>query len=357
MHQVTEFFKNLFSTADFQARWASGVWSNFHGWLYIISDILIWAAFVAIPIIIIRFISGRRHLIAFNNIYFLFAAFILSAGFTQLTDAVLFWIPLFRFDGLLKFITAVISWITVFALIKALPKAFAFKTAQELQSEIDLRIKVEQELETKNRQLSEAEKIAKIGYGHWDLINDKIVLSDQAYDIYSLPKGTQLSFDSFINIVHPDDRDKVRNIAYKIIATRHFNEFEFRIIANGIIKYLRINGEIKYDRYGNIIMMIGILQDITEKQQSLNRIEQQNNMLMEIASIHSHNVRGPLATIMGLASMFNEKDVTDPDNVLIIEGIKVASENLDKIVTDIVQKSWSVEILKQPEPVAVETRA
>ena len=50
--------------------------------------------------------------------------------------------------------------------------------------------------------------------------------------------------------------------------------------------------------------------------------------------------------------MFNDKDVADPDNVLIIEGIKVASENLDKIVTDIVQKSWNVELLKEQEALA-----
>lgn len=357
MEQVSDFFENLFSTADFSPRWASGTWSDFHAWVYIISDILIWLAFLAIPVIIIRFVLIRKKAVAFNNLYILFAAFILAAGATQLIDAIIFWTPVFRFSALLKAITALISWITVFALIKVLPKAFALKTAKELQAEIDLRIRAEQELEAKNKQLSEAEKIAKIGYGHWDLINDKIVLSDEAYNIYGLPRGTQLTFDSFIDTIHPDDRDKVRNAVYKIMATRHFEEFEYRIIASTGIKYVRVNGEIKHDHYGNIVKMIGILQDVTEKRQSLNRIELQNNMLMEIASIHSHNVRGPLATIMGLASMFNEKDVTDPDNVLIIEGIKVASENLDKIVTDIVQKSWNVELLKQQELVETSTRA
>lgn len=357
MNQVTEFFKKLFDASDFSPRWQTGNWTEFHGWLYIASDLLIWSAYFAIPLIIIRFITGRKSRIAFNNLYFLFAAFILACGFTQLIDAIIFWSPVYRFSALIKFFTAVISWITVFALIKVLPKAFSFKTAAELQAEIDLRIKAEQELEFKNKQLSDAEKIAKLGYGHWDLEKDSVLLSDEACNIYGVKKGTELSFDSFIETVHPEDREKVRNNIYKIIATKHFEEFYYRIIAQDAIKYLRVNGEVRYNGNGDIVMMIGTLQDVTERQQSLRRIEQQNNVLMEIAAIHSHNVRGPLATIMGLASMFNQKDVSDPDNVLIIEGIKVASESLDEIVTDIVQKSWNVELMKQQEKLLLELEA
>ncbi|MCD6063271.1 MAG: hypothetical protein K0R82_1182, partial [Flavipsychrobacter sp.] len=347
----------LFYSGDFATRWQTGNWSTFHSWLYIVSDLLIWSAYFAIPLIIIRFITGRKSPVAFNNIYFLFAAFILSCGFTQLVDAAIFWNPLYRLSALVKFFTAVISWVTVFALIKVLPKAFSFKTAGELQAEIDLRLKAEKELEHKNKQLSDAEKIAKLGYGQWDIENDRIALSDEACNIYGIAKGAEFSFAALIDTIHPEDREKVKNMVNKIITTRHFEEFSFRITPGGLVKHLRVNGEIRYNGKGDIVMMIGTLQDVTERHHSLHRIEQQNNVLLEIASIHSHNVRGPLATIMGLASMFNQKDVTDPDNVLIIEGIKVASENLDKIVTDIVQKSWNVELMRQQEKLASEIEA
>ena len=82
MKQVAEFFKKLFDTSDWPPRWHCGKWTEFHGWLYIVSDILVWSAYFAIPLIIIRYIS-KKHDARFIRIYFLFAGFILACGGTH----------------------------------------------------------------------------------------------------------------------------------------------------------------------------------------------------------------------------------------------------------------------------------
>lgn len=92
---ISDFFRRLLDTADWPARWHCGQWTGFHGWLYIISDGLIWSAYFSIPLIIIRYIS-RRGDIRFVRLYFLFAAFILACGSTHLLDAVAFWQPASR---------------------------------------------------------------------------------------------------------------------------------------------------------------------------------------------------------------------------------------------------------------------
>jgi len=38
MLQIGEFFRGLFETDRWPARWHCGYWSDFHGWLYIISE-------------------------------------------------------------------------------------------------------------------------------------------------------------------------------------------------------------------------------------------------------------------------------------------------------------------------------
>jgi two-component system, chemotaxis family, sensor kinase Cph1 len=55
MNQVIDFFNNLFSTSEWPARWHCGNWTDFHGWLYIISDLMIWLAYFLIPLIILRY--------------------------------------------------------------------------------------------------------------------------------------------------------------------------------------------------------------------------------------------------------------------------------------------------------------
>jgi len=152
MKQVTDFFKKLLDITDWPPRWHCGKWSEFHGWLYIVSDLLIWASYFAIPVFIIKYISKKHHL-KFVKLYFFFALFILSCGATHFLDAVAFWWPAYRLNALVRFITATVSWITVYHLIKNLPLAFSLKTKSEMQVEIDQRIKAEEELRNLNASL------------------------------------------------------------------------------------------------------------------------------------------------------------------------------------------------------------
>jgi len=152
MNQVIEFFKKLFDSSDWPPRWHCGQWTSFHGWLYIISDLLIWSAYFTIPIVIIRYISKRKD-IRFVKLYFLFAAFILACGATHFLDAVAFWIPAYRLNALFRLITAVISWVTVFYIVKYLPVIFSLKSQRELEVEIEQRNKAEEQVRESEEQV------------------------------------------------------------------------------------------------------------------------------------------------------------------------------------------------------------
>lgn len=138
MYQVIDFFENLFSVSDWPPRWHCGRWSDFHGWMYIISDLMIWTAYFTIPVTIIRFIA-RKQDIRFTRLYFLFAAFILACGATHFLDALAFWLPMYRFSALMRLITGIVSWVTVFYLVKYLPLLFSLKSQEALETEISLR--------------------------------------------------------------------------------------------------------------------------------------------------------------------------------------------------------------------------
>jgi len=127
MEQILEFFRLLFQSDSWPARWSCGNWTGFHGWLYILSSFLISAAYLAIPFILYSFISRRKDT-PFVKVFWLFIIFILSCSLTHLLDGVIFWIPLYRLNALLLCFTALISWFTVFALIQTLPQVFLLRT-------------------------------------------------------------------------------------------------------------------------------------------------------------------------------------------------------------------------------------
>ena len=149
-----EFLRRLFDTTDFTPRWYVGDWSSGLGWLIILSDLAIWAAYTAIPFVLAYFVLRRRDL-PFRGVFVLFVAFILACGATYVVDAAMFWWPVYRFGATVKLFTAVVSWATVFALIPIIPNVLKMRSPEELEREIDSRQRAETALSEANRRLQD----------------------------------------------------------------------------------------------------------------------------------------------------------------------------------------------------------
>ncbi len=79
-----------------------------------------------------------------------------------------------------------------------------------------------------------------------------------------------------------------------------------------------------------------------EKERHLQHIEAQSNVLTDIAYTQSHEIRGPVSTLLGLVEIFNYDDPADPENKEVLEGIASVTKRLDKIVTEVVNKENDV---------------
>jgi len=86
------------------------------------------------------------------------------------------------------------------------------------------------------------------------------------------------------------------------------------------------------DQHNEVIGVNCFLRDITESQEYLHKIEDQNKRLREIAWIQSHRVRAPLASILGLVQLCR---LDDSPNAEIIPMLKRSAEDLDKVILDI----------------------
>lgn len=147
-----DFFTRLFDPSGFPARWQCGPgWQDdpWLGWLHIIADLGIWSAYGAIPFVLMYFLKRRKDL-PFRAIFLLFGAFIFACGTTHLIDVILFWHPIYRFAGLIKIITALVSWGTVFALMRVMPGALKMRSPDDFEKEIQARITAEELLRQTN---------------------------------------------------------------------------------------------------------------------------------------------------------------------------------------------------------------
>lgn len=119
---LVDFSTRLFESRGFPARWTCGSWPEYLGWLHIAADVAIFFAYFAIPVSLFLLLARRRD-VPMRAIVWLFIAFILSCGCTHLVDAAMFYQPMYRFLGLMKVVTAIVSLATVVALIRIMPTA------------------------------------------------------------------------------------------------------------------------------------------------------------------------------------------------------------------------------------------
>ena len=136
---MIEFFSKLFDTSDYPPRWQCGNWSSGEGWLHIISDFATFGAYMAIPCVLVWLLYRRTDVI-FPKVFWLFAAFIFSCGSMHAIEAIIFWHPLYRFSGIVKAVTAIVSWACVIATIKFAPTAIRLPSLTRLNADLENQI-------------------------------------------------------------------------------------------------------------------------------------------------------------------------------------------------------------------------
>ncbi|MDB5016030.1 MAG: fold protein [Mucilaginibacter sp.] len=103
--------------------------------------------------------------------------------------------------------------------------------------------------------------------------------------------------------------------------------------------YYATTREPKMDELNIISRTANILRVLIENKRSLERVKEQNTRLQEIASISSHEIRRPVATILGLVNLFDHSNMDNPLNREIINHLNSTAKELDNVIHAIVEKT------------------
>jgi PAS domain S-box-containing protein len=134
--------------------------------------------------------------------------------------------------------------------------------------DITERKKSEKELLKQKYFLSKAQEIGKIGTWELDIKKNILVWTDENYRIFGLPIGTELTYETFLDCVHPADRKYVDK-EWKAAFNKKPYDIEHRLLmSDGSIKWVREKAQLEFDEQGNCLRGVGFTQDITKRKQA-----------------------------------------------------------------------------------------
>ncbi|MDD2799220.1 MAG: PAS domain S-box protein [Bacteroidales bacterium] len=237
------------------------------------------------------------------------------------------------------------------------------KGIQSTLQDITERKKQEDILKVSEMQLKAAQHLAKIGNWELDLQTNRLLWSDEIFDIFELdPSSFEPTYNAFIENIHPDDRNKVNKAYTKSITDKTSYSIDHRLLMkDGSIKYVHEQCESEFDENGNPIISRGTVQDITERKQIETALYESERKFREMADllpqiVFETDTEGKLTYVNKQAYKifgYDESEnmigistlnfYTDEDKERAIENIKnrVAGEYQGNNEYDIIRKNGS----------------
>lgn len=193
-------------------------------------------------------------------------------------------------------------------------------------------------------ELAKAQAIANLGSWRFDLLTGQLTWSDETYRIFGVEPGVRLDLESFIQHVHPDDREALGEAWAAALAGEPY-DIEHRIVVNGVIKWVREQAEMQFDSAGNPIVGLGSVQDISDIKQAqiatqaaLGEAQRLAQSKSEFLANMSHEIRTPLNAVLGMARIGIRED-QGRNTLALWQRVLGSGEHLLGVINDILDYS------------------
>jgi PAS domain S-box-containing protein len=206
------------------------------------------------------------------------------------------------------------------------------------ENDITDRKRIEQALRDSRADLSRAQSVGQLGSWRLNIQRNELQWSDESHRIFGVPMGTPLSYETFLSVVHPDDREFVDRMWVAALQGAPY-DIEHRLIVDGTVKWVRERAELEFDGQGRLLGGFGTTQDITELKEAEQALIEADRRKDEFLAMLAHELRNPLTPIRNAAHVLSRLEMQEPQVRWAQQTIERQVGHLSRLVDDLLDVS------------------
>jgi len=135
--------------------------------------------------------------------------------------------------------------------------------------------------------LGEAERVAHMGSWVWDVETNEVQWSEELFRILGYdPARDRASTDRFFQAIHPDDREQVRELSARGVASGVSEQVDCRVQRpDGSVRHITMNGVLLFDSSGVLKRAVGTVLDVTDRKVTAFELKKTADFLAEAQHI------------------------------------------------------------------------
>jgi len=141
---------------------------------------------------------------------------------------------------------------------------------------------VEEALKEGQRDLNRAQAVARTGSWRLDIRRNELLWSDETYRLFGIPKGTPMTYETFLAGVHPEDRQHVEEKWAAALRGEEY-DIEHRIVVANEVRWVRERAELEFEQ-GVLKGGFGTVQDVTQRRKTEEALRESEAELSTILS-------------------------------------------------------------------------